>query len=1294
MANLERLQPQKIPHTASHQLSVPKMRLKPSSTKLRPNEHSNSSPPRQPVSSTSRKDSTLLQPRKSSLPKPMAVINSPTMTPVTTLKPRTSPPTRTHPVFGGSLSPEKRPRNVIRRKQSSTSSSFSLGTFRTGSASSFNASTASLATSQSSVASNSRNVSQSSILGITMPPTTSSSSRPSTNSKKAASLSPNEIKSNQIPRIQTRDLPLEPPPSVGESAPDSSPSTRYTDSPGPFNYSPASSSASSYSPGFGPVAYRMRQTPTPGPTRNNLDSVRESTTSTSSGSTIRAAKDTEGEDQDVEAIGPWTDSPIPMSPPLLHGEPNYFGYQNPSAIASIPTTPFYSYNQSPRLEPISSPSPLLLSAPSPALGASSRRKVSISSAASFSRLGNHTPGLSTSSAPRGLGVSMPTAASLAKGRSKSLSGSAAFSLPQRGTRKDVVTPPIPSPGLPPRKNSAPAIRGATPAPRDLMAIQAGLASRVMTSRGDSKERVIPISRERSPTRTSPGKPKTSFFGMRVRTKTNESLEEKDRDERRKGPAAGTGHEGYATFTKRSTSRGRSGSTTSESADRSGSANSTATGSWGRAAGAGSRRGSESKEPADEYLRGRLKPVVIAGGGEVVENYNLAGAGELMMRSGSEESSKEKKSFEFGKRAHTPVMMSREGSAESRLAKRTAVTPNPPPPPSPAPSDAPPKKKGWNFLKRTETSLQRQATPAPPATPVPISASAAAVPGGKLKVQTVRRPAHYLVALGPDEQREAAHLAEQMQRQRWANNNYASTLRQQHHVHSSKPSNASSILLPASPLPPPTPVKATAPVPITSAPAPLAASPAPPAAPEPPAAPAPVSGPVPTSTEEQAKKEIRQAKANERKRLQTVGRIPAPGYKRNLSQGKIEVPSAQIPTPVPANPARIRMQMLAPINTQVIRGDINSTDMLTAPPRIGQPFEESFRRANQEFQVNWDGYGLVPTPTTARPILGDKRIFNFDPLEVSAAQCPENQILPPIDTPVTSTTIKAWPIQNGPAPTLAPDVVLEEDDIWNEYDDLLYNDDMFGDSESQAFGIQGRTRSTTSSLGSPFQYADLCSAFPELLKHKRAEETLPTPNLEETSLYPDDSPTISPTLPNVITATSSPSMSIGETFALDYPLFSPSTPFSVSSFIGSYGDRDSVTSQASLPSLGLPPVSSPPAVPGPLVTLGIQPKHKDKAKTHKPKGSNGSSGSNLSSSSYGSEIDASDDEMKIRLWALMTSKWLSFNKVLVSPAHELMESINANVGPRASGGGRVLVVDGLGTGTLHITNLGDILLGVN
>ncbi|KAF3903766.1 hypothetical protein ABW20_dc0103707 [Dactylellina cionopaga] len=53
-------------------------------------------------------------------------------------------------------------------------------------------------------------------------------------------------------------------------------------------------------------------------------------------------------------------------------------------------------------------------------------------------------------------------------------------------------------------------------------------------------------------------------------------------------------------------------------------------------------------------------------------------------------------------------------------------------------------------------------------------------------------------------------------------------------------------------------------------------------------------------------------------------------------------------------------------------------------------------------------------------------------------------------------------------------------------------------------------------------------------------------------------------------------------------------------------------------------------------------------------------------------DALEGEMKVRLWALMTSRWLSFGRVLVSPAHE--EIKNAAPG---SAGKRILVIDGLG-----------------
>ncbi|KAK6520665.1 hypothetical protein TWF506_000914 [Arthrobotrys conoides] len=53
-------------------------------------------------------------------------------------------------------------------------------------------------------------------------------------------------------------------------------------------------------------------------------------------------------------------------------------------------------------------------------------------------------------------------------------------------------------------------------------------------------------------------------------------------------------------------------------------------------------------------------------------------------------------------------------------------------------------------------------------------------------------------------------------------------------------------------------------------------------------------------------------------------------------------------------------------------------------------------------------------------------------------------------------------------------------------------------------------------------------------------------------------------------------------------------------------------------------------------------------------------------------DALEGEMKVRLWALMTSRWLSFGRVLVSPAHEEIK-----LSPSGSANKRILVIDGLG-----------------
>ncbi|PWW72843.1 hypothetical protein C7212DRAFT_366264 [Tuber magnatum] len=1266
------------PHTTS-QLSLPKLRLKPSSSKLRSEQSSSPAPSapttRRPLhehtfaSSRRAESPVLLHPRKSSLRKPMSVVNSPTMTPVTTLKPRTSPPSRSNAGFGGPTvshptSQEKRPRTLLRRKPSSSSvASFSLTSLRTGSTTSFNASTASI-TSSSSLVGGSRNAPQSSILGIPLPPT-STTSKPRSKSSSSTQ--------GEAPRSRTRDLHIPAPINVYDSGASSSPSTRYTESPGGYSYSSTPSSISSHSPGFPPAHHRFRN-PTP-PVRNNLDSVRESTTSTSSGSTIRANPrddDSGSEDGDVRieqrSIG--TMSP----PPTVEGT-----HFSQLGSASAPNTPFYqTVRGSPRLAPQAAPSPLLLSAaylktPSPALGVRGRKD---STSSISSRLGTPESG----NVSRGLGVSMPPQAPsgrLAKGRSKSLSSTTAFSLPTRASRKETATPPLPSPGHPPpRKNSNPIARGPTPQPRDPVTVQNSLYHNIpapslagnisaMAKRGESKDR---SGREKSPARSSPGKSRPNFFS-RGRTKTAGSMDEKEREkekekeregkvekEKRKGPVAGTGHEGYAAFGKQITGRGRSGSTGGSSI--------------GSYVGSGST-GSTA-------------------GGAVVENRNT---GESMARTGSTDSNKEKRSLEIGKRGPSPVYMSREGSSDS-MFKIPGRNTTPRLPPSPGP-EAPPRKSGrWGFFRSGSASSSRGnatpspvPTPAPPITPIPTAASGA-TPATTVRkaIHTYRLRPHYAL-LDQEELQEAAHLAEQVRELRREHvhptNNYANAIRQQGVPVLSARNTARDLkcMRGSAGAPPPPPPTLLPPPPISS--------------------PLPLSRSAPPNAAEEVRKEVRAAKANERKylqRLQQVGRIPPVRRTRtpSLPQNVPTSPEPTYPGTAPVAPPQAPPQAiphaplntkpvrkLPPIKTQVPRGEVEAN---TAPPRMDRPFEEGFRRANEGFQVSWGSYGLTPTTAIHRP----RASCQIDPFDVRGARVAAVVAKVPDHAQTTGQSDAEWPIRKDsatPTPVIAEPVpepmpepaepIEEEEDIWPEYDDLI-DAGLFGEAttaESEVEEEQPGTKSTTSSLGSPFRYEDLCSAFPDL----RDDEAVKLGEEEEVDNKGEPKVNDSPTLRNAPPTLVLPSPLPIVTNPLFTPpackILTPGTPFSLSSFIRSYGDdrdrdsRGTISSAQSRHSARLE--SSPP-------NLSL-PSTSPRRRSHRSRGSGGSSDSHGSTDSTGSmDLDTSQDEMTVRLWALMASRWLSTDRVLVSPAHEMMTGITTAVGPRASGGGRVLVIDGLGT----------------
>lgn len=116
---------------------------------------------------------------------------------------------------------------------------------------------------------------------------------------------------------------------------------------------------------------------------------------------------------------------------------------------------------------------------------------------------------------------------------------------------------------------------------------------------------------------SPSPVKTSRFAFLSRKPKGDQprATEKPKREPRKGPAAGTGHEGYGRFGF----RGRSGSGSTSSYGRSTSADSNTSSSAGSAAYGQTRGRGKNGPELDDFLKERLTPVILRGSGSTFGN---------------------------------------------------------------------------------------------------------------------------------------------------------------------------------------------------------------------------------------------------------------------------------------------------------------------------------------------------------------------------------------------------------------------------------------------------------------------------------------------------------------------------------------------------------------------------------------------------------------------------------------------------------------------------------------------------
>ncbi|KAL6151374.1 hypothetical protein ACJQWK_10692 [Exserohilum turcicum] len=359
------------------------------------------------------------------------------------------------------------------------------------------------------------------------------------------------------------------------------PSTRYSESPGPFSVSSTPTSMSSYSPGttLSRASNRTRQVSplqsrppvtrhkTPDESNNRhphaLFTVRESSTSSSSASTVitEGAKHTDKPSPDGLATLPQSPRvseviPSASEKPQVQAPPEFAHLANQSPVTMPsgrrPSRP--SRDGTPELSGLRGPSPVIQS-----------------NMVNFPSYHKRNASSESKTAP-------PTT------RSKmSISTKPSSRLPS----------PNPSSAVPPA--TRPAVRGTTP---DLQPDRS--ARRVSSGPAPA-----------------PSPNKTSRFGFFTRrTKTEPAVHQKSEGKlHRRGPAAGTGHEGYGRYA----GRGRSGSSLSAN-------------SIGRSVSAGTTSESLDKTPStrkssmtsttsgemDDFFLNRLAPVVIRGTGSSTE----------------------------------------------------------------------------------------------------------------------------------------------------------------------------------------------------------------------------------------------------------------------------------------------------------------------------------------------------------------------------------------------------------------------------------------------------------------------------------------------------------------------------------------------------------------------------------------------------------------------------------------------------------------------------------------------------
>ncbi len=465
-----------------------------------------------------------------------------------------------------------------------------------------------------------------SVLGITVPAVTST-----TDQIDLAGLGPNfenATSSSRMASFNTRKPPQpSSTPNLSQPTPTfvhgSESSTRRSESPGNFSRTSTPTTMSSQSPGVGtPIKAPLRGQTSPTrsrppvtrrkfpaediiPSQNSgLTAVRESATSSSSSSTIKASE----QRRDGSQVRSDRDTPLPPSPPTRQSSrrpvhPEEVGLRrgmskgvpeqssgSASSIQNQPNSLIAGHADTSRLDRIRSPPPRPSREGTPRLDDAFEPSPMI-----HTRL----PPLQTSGHRRRLSQDKDTSSAESK------SGVLYSGRPALGRSPSIISSTSGKPSRMPSPNTLVA-NPARPPPGD--SFRPPIVVPVDTNASGPR-----LGKEPSPLSASSNRSLGRFGMFTKRTKSPlevTPIESADKAGK-KGPAAGTGHEGYGRYSR----RGRSGST-STSASR---GRSTSTASAGRTPSSRKSSFTSRDEPMDDFLSARLAPVVIPGGGRAADS---------------------------------------------------------------------------------------------------------------------------------------------------------------------------------------------------------------------------------------------------------------------------------------------------------------------------------------------------------------------------------------------------------------------------------------------------------------------------------------------------------------------------------------------------------------------------------------------------------------------------------------------------------------------------------------------------